>query len=86
MAVLTGRRGIMTLSIVVVMQVLTDCGGCNCVGDEDRLCKEAVLRHSSDTRDGYSGDENAHDQDDDDSNDTNIHTALRQKSVIIARH
>ena len=58
---------------------MTDCGGCNNVGDEDRLCKEAVLRRSGDTGDSYSSDENARDQDGDDSNDTNLHTALKHK-------
>ena len=134
LAVITGRRVIMTLPIIVVMQVLTECSGCNYVGDEDRLYMEAVLRRSGDVGDGYSGDvgdgysgdvgdvyigdigdgysgdvgdgysgdvgdgysgnvgdgysgdENAHDQDGDGSNNTNFHTTLKQKSVIIARH
>ena len=46
----------MTLPIIVVMQVLTECSGCNYVGDEDRLYMEAVLRRSGDVGDGYSGD------------------------------
>ena len=56
LAVITGRRVIMTLPIIVVMQVLTECSGCNYVGDEDRLYMEAVLRRSGDVGDGYSGD------------------------------